>query len=645
MPIQSTPPVTDAHAVYAQSIAPYLAAVSEIVHEAAVVEAYMEVGGPAPIVGGIGQAAERLAEIIRETQQHADLVGRRDTLKAADRLARTGTGGGGGFVRTPPMPPAPGGAPLPEPTPEPLPRVPFTEAVGDMLAREPRLAQTAEEVAAAYNEQHGFALARASSLEATKRVKDSVARILHTGQPLGAAVKSVRGLVAAIGEDLADWTRAYTETALHTNIATAYSAGRFRQMAEPAVAYAIGALMFDGPDDDSARPNHVAALGLIAAPDDPVWDALAPPLGFRAVEAGALVSTERGDVPIEDVRVGDRVWTFQSEYAQVYGVDAKVERSRMVTLSIEGNAALALSPEHPVLTRRGWVAAGKLRAGDEVAVTGCKHCGKPVTSWREFCGVACRNRALGLAKRARTEATTVLCGQCASPLRVTPCQRGGRRYCSRACKDEAQRDHRRCRVCDMEIPAHGKKKPHLVCGVKCRAVMRKSIADRPCGTCGRSLRALWVARGAAKRDADGKRRGRFGLHRDRKFCSFRCWRRFNGETSIERTVREYLEAQQIAYVQSEQIGRYEVDFLLPQYAVAVECDGTYWHSTQKVKDRDARKDAFLASEGIVVVRIPEQAIKAGAGLWQGGLYAVCEAQVRAARGTLGEAAQPRGVAT
>ena len=51
------------------------------------------------------------------------------------------------------------------------------------------------------------------------------------------------------------------------------------------------------------------------------------------------------------------------------GVSAHYKRwfeGEIVRVLIEGNDALAVTPNHPILTRRGWVAAGELREGDYV---------------------------------------------------------------------------------------------------------------------------------------------------------------------------------------------------------------------------------------------------------------------------------------
>lgn len=266
--------------LFARQLAPYMAAVEGVVREAARVEVYKAGHGRAPAVGALGAATSQLADVMASTKATADMLGREATVRAADRIARTQgrllaralpAGGGGMGLPPPGALPAAGGAPIPGPGG--LPRVPFTEAVADIVAREPRLAAGAAEVAHAYGSEHVFAMARASEIEVVKRVQAALAKAVATGQSIPEVVEIVA--------DLGDFTRAYAETVVRTNLTTSFSAGRFRQMADPAVAFAIGALRFTAIGDADTRANHAAADGLIAAPGDPVWHRLAPPLGFR----------------------------------------------------------------------------------------------------------------------------------------------------------------------------------------------------------------------------------------------------------------------------------------------------------------------------------------------------------------------------
>lgn len=261
-------PVRPEQAAYARALAPFLRAMDELQNETIRLEVYRALSaGEAPRVGGVPRAIERLADAVRSSQQSADMSARLDVVKSADRFARQG------LARAAPAAAA-----------AELPSVPYTEAIADILAREPRLARGAAEVSRAYSSEHALSIARAASVKTTERVQKALAKAMATRQTAEGTIKSIRGIAAAMGEDMADWTHAYAETVMRTNMGTAYSAGKFRQMADPAVAYAIGALRFDGPTDippaGDARPNHAAAVGLIGAANDPGWARIAPPLGY-----------------------------------------------------------------------------------------------------------------------------------------------------------------------------------------------------------------------------------------------------------------------------------------------------------------------------------------------------------------------------
>lgn len=275
-PIQVDPEA----AAFARSLAPFLAAVRDLQDAEITSQVHRLLGGSPPRIGAVNRAIDRLAKVMASHQMQADVIGRTEVLKAADAFRRAGLA-------------------LSKPAPavqvSGLPSVPFPEAVSDLLAREPRLARSAGEVARAYGERHAFAVAKSTQLKVTQRVQKAVARAMDRGVETESIYRAIRGVAGQAGEDMADWTRSYAETVWRTNMATAYSAGRFRQMADPAVAYAIGALMFAGPTDresqgGDARDNHVAAVGLIGAPDDPGWQKIAPPLGYNCRHRLDLIS-------------------------------------------------------------------------------------------------------------------------------------------------------------------------------------------------------------------------------------------------------------------------------------------------------------------------------------------------------------------
>ena len=84
--------------------------------------------------------------------------------------------------------------------------------------------------------------------------------------------------------------------------------------------------------------------------------------------------------------------------------------------------------------------------------------------------------------------------------------------------------------------------------------------------------------------------------------------RARSETNPERKVREYLERAGIHFCQEFKIGTYWIDFYLPEARLAIEVDGEYWHSSEKVMARDKQKDAFLQSQGVDFLRIKERVV-------------------------------------
>lgn len=83
----------------------------------------------------------------------------------------------------------------------------------------------------------------------------------------------------------------------------------------------------------------------------------------RCLIPGELVKTQRGDVPVEGVRVGDEVYTHAGNWRRVVRLYRRDYSGDVITVR-SGDHAVTVTPEHPVLTQRGWVEASDLSASD-----------------------------------------------------------------------------------------------------------------------------------------------------------------------------------------------------------------------------------------------------------------------------------------
>jgi very-short-patch-repair endonuclease len=253
----------------------------------------------------------------------------------------------------------------------------------------------------------------------------------------------------------------------------------------------------------------------------------------------------------------------------------------------------------------------------------CKQCGKEFTKRSKavianYCSLACR----GLAQRTRP---VVICAHCGKEFRIST--NPGQRHCSRECwlaeptpPLVSRRKMLTCKTCGAKF-WHPRGSSYLNCP-ECRKSKGPPVnpmVPMECARCGKSFKAVSLngkpiekyCGEACRRPAVmttcehcGKKFRRVPSAADRRFCSFRCYRCFQGETGLERRVREALESLGLEFEQEFQPtrGRLAIDFALCAHHIAIEADGRYWHQDSA---KDARKDARLAELGWQVIRIDE----------------------------------------
>ena len=80
-------------------------------------------------------------------------------------------------------------------------------------------------------------------------------------------------------------------------------------------------------------------------------------------------------------------------------------------------------------------------------------------------------------------------------------------------------------------------------------------------------------------------------------------------TNIEEKVKDYLDKKCVDYIfQLPTRTGFVIDFVILKQKIAIEVDGTHWHSSKEAKKRDRFKDYMLRREGWKVIRIKEEEI-------------------------------------
>lgn len=164
--------------------------------------------------------------------------------------------------------------------------VTFEESIQDMISRAPvtirsAAERTAQRIAELYSRDRVAAFVRSAEHAVTRRAQVMITHAMAQGIPEREIGKSIVFSVDQVRRETAPWTEAYARMAFRTNVNTAVTAGRFRQVQDPAVRQVIPALRFDAIADRNTRSNHLAADGLIFSSTSPAWRLIAPPLGYN----------------------------------------------------------------------------------------------------------------------------------------------------------------------------------------------------------------------------------------------------------------------------------------------------------------------------------------------------------------------------
>ena len=220
----------------------------------------------------------------------------------------------------------------------------------------------------------------------------------------------------------------------------------------------------------------------------------------------------------------------------------------------------------------------------------------------------------------------IQCVQCGKIFETQGCwAKRGKKFCSVKCKNVYMEKYelQKCMTCGNEFKPHQKNRKFcsLLCAYGVRTGDVKHF-NAECKYCGKGIRkkpsknAVYCSQECRKKDKRiyknclncGKE---FFIVRSdpdtRNFCSFVCYRKYKGESSIEKKFREELEKRNIFFNQEVKFGRYSIDFVVGN--IAIELDGNYWHDKENVKKRDKLKEEKIIENNYKFLRFKEKDIK------------------------------------
>jgi very-short-patch-repair endonuclease len=205
----------------------------------------------------------------------------------------------------------------------------------------------------------------------------------------------------------------------------------------------------------------------------------------------------------------------------------------------------------------------------------CPQCGKTFRGHKTHCSVKCGNDSRkGSAPWNKETPCKIICIICGKEFEVPKVRKDSAKYCSDACKHEAKR-----RITGKEHPLFLERKIVKCqwCGKEFKVKPSKELETRYCSR---------FCVGSATTAAQGGRK-----------------------SSLELIVKNELEMLNIDFIEQQRLGRYLVDFYLPESKIVIEADGDYWHNRPERKQKDIKKDQDLKSRGYKVLRFKEQDIK------------------------------------
>lgn len=322
-------------------------------------------------------------------------------------------------------------------------------------------------------------------------------------------------------------------------------------------------------------------------------DVNGPPLHPNCITDGAVpIFTSKGWKPIRNIKEQELVLTHKGRFRKVVKAICSAYGAGTTKITFgKAGRKLTLTDNHPVLIGGRWVAAKDVKQGDTLSILGhpCARCGK-ITMWNmKYCSHTCLSLDITDKQWANPKHRVLVARK--NSISMNRQYRSGKRDRFEITKgmNNAVR----------KLSAQGKWNHMNPVGLnrwaksaEGRAYSHKHMTEN---------NPVTIPEVHARMIASCKETMR--LHPERHPNVVMAQRGFI--SSIEKKVKELLDAIGIAYTQQHPVDRFFVDFAIPSLMVAIEVDGNYWH---KDNQRDLDRQRIIEDKGWHVVRFREDQI-------------------------------------
>lgn len=288
--------------------------------------------------------------------------------------------------------------------------------------------------------------------------------------------------------------------------------------------------------------------------------------------ANTKVTTKRGYIYIQDVKVGDYVLTHKDRYRKVTKLYHRKYDGNVVRITLKGCKETAINltatENHLLLVNNRWIKIKDIKVGDKINYIAkrCPECNKLMPVFNTYCSLSCASK-VGNRK-----------------LWSDPKQ-----------KERVKEDNKRYKEINgvskisMAKASHVKKleDPEFYKNF-CNQVSKgqlKSYRDNP----------IHLKNVTLSNQEKGKREDWGWKNKERrekclKKAHTKIAQNHNGKTYIEKKIEWWLKKGNFKYESQKYFNngnkKFWVDFYLPEFNVIIEADGKYWHNEIKDRIRD-----------------------------------------------------------